>query len=611
MIIAIDVETTGLNPWTDQLLGLSIAFEDSSGKLRTNWYPYDPEIKVFPWPYDMLENPDVTKVGHNIRFDLKFLLLNGFKVNGPWEDTKLLAQLVNENQQLGLKPLAEKKFGPQALQLEKLLKAHLKELRLKMGDLGDPRVDKKLVAAYCCEDTANTLRLYKIFKADADKQKLLSYYYNEMLPLEKVLLKMELQGNRIDMDKLSEADTQLTKIISTISNELNILTYKEREIIENELWEKDLKKTKPTFNWNSSAQKIKLFYDHLGLGDYCKELTKPTKNGGGGNPSLESKVLKKLQLPDGKLKTAINLMMDLSSYTKMYGAYIEGFRDRMIDFRIHGEYYQASQEEFVTSKDSGGTVTGRLSHRNPNLGNLPRGKSDYWRGAFVKDLFIPEEGHKFIYADYSQIELRVATHLSGDISFTHAFNNNIDPHKVTAQQLGIERQQAKTVNFLLIYFGSAWRLAIELGWNPHDDIELRKAETIRQGFFAAHPELLDWIYSQRNLLKSKGFLTSMFGRVRRLPSVWSPEKSDMEHALRQGGNFVVQSVAASIAKRAMIKLDTAGFNIVNQVHDSITCMVPEKDAETKLKEMCDIMRNTVKLTIPLEVDGKILSTFKE
>ena len=268
----------------------------------------------------------------------------------------------------------------------------------------------------------------------------------------------------------------------------------------------------PPFNWKSGAHKRLLFYDELGLDKYCHELTES------GQRSLKRDVLHNLTLPEGKLKDTISEQIKHQTYTKMLSTYAIGLSDRVYEGRIHGEYHQASREEWSREDvNAGGTVTGRLSHRNPNLGNLPRGTDDYWAGAFVKDIFIPDEGCAFLYADYSQIELRVAAHLAQDTPFLDAFNKEIDPHQQTADALGITRQEGKTVNFLLIYYGSPWRLAIQLGWDPKDQPSLRKAEHIRNGFFNQHPELLSWIQGQRAMLERRGECVSAYGRKRRLP----------------------------------------------------------------------------------------------
>lgn len=618
MIVAIDVETTGLNPWTDRLLGLSIAEYDAQGKIQTAYYPWGGQDEVFPFPWDLLSDPTISKVGHNLRFDLKFLHLNGVTVQGPWEDTKLLAQLIEENRPLGLKPLATEYLGKEATRQDRRLLEHLKSLKLTKADLSDSRVDQKIVADYCEEDTRNTLLLYEILSKKI-KENLKKYYYEEMLPLEKVLFSMEIAGNKIDLEALDRAEVALNERILDYQTKLNSEVAEELVKICHLLQEEEMKKHPlkakqgrcllPEFNWQSNRQKTILFYNLLGLGSYCHAVT------ASGAPSLERKVLNNLNLPEGKLKRTIQLQVELQSYSKMRSAYIDGIRSRLQGGYIHGEYNQAPSEEWNSEDAEGGTVTGRLAHRNPNLGNLPRKQKaggDYYRGTFVKDLFIPSSpDHCFLYADYKQIELRLAAHLSNDPEFLEAFNLEKDPHAQTAEALGIERHEGKTVNFLLIYFGSAWRLAIELGWDPKDETRLRQAERIRNEFFSAHSHLYNWIMDQRRYLKQWGEIPSMFGRVRRLKKVWSSDRKEVEHALKQAGNFVVQSVAASICKRAMIKLHSEGFRIRNQVHDSITCEVTREEAPEKMEEMKNIMMNVVKLQLPFDVDIKIIDTFKE
>lgn len=616
MIIAIDVETTGLNPWRDRLLGVSITEEN----LRSTYYPYAGPDAVAPFPREILADPAVIKVGHNIRFDIKWLEVNYIPVRGPIEDTKLMAQLLDENRPLGLKPLSEKYLGLAEVQCSKELKKHLDNLHLKMGDLGDPRVDKQLVSRYCCEDTKNTMLLYRKLRKELEAQpRVMAYYREEFLPMESLLLEMELRGNRIDMTRIVEAELELNCLLNKNVRELCGLISSEIRVVEDEIWEKEKRKYKtergrahcprPTFNWNSGEHKRRLFYRQLGLGKYCSETTES------GQPTLSRKILRSLTIPEPKLRQALDLQIDHQTYSKMLSSYVYGLWDRMEGETIHGEYYQASQEDFKKfSDDAGGTVTGRLSHRNPNLGNLPRKTTDYWKGTFVKDLFIPSSGGRFLYADYSQIELRVAAHLAQDEAFITAFNSGQDPHQQTADRLNsaglnIKRQQAKTINFLLIYYGSARRLCQELGLNEEKDLPF--CEKIREEFFKSHPQLLQWIQRTMGTVKKFGWVESMFGRVRRLPDVWSYDKFTVSHALKQAGNFVVQSVAASITKRAMLRLKDAGFTIVNQVHDSITCEVPPWDAECMLKQMLEIMGNVVQLSVPIVADGKIIDTFKE
>jgi len=352
---------------------------------------------------------------------------------------------------------------------------------------------------------------------------------------------------------------------------------------------------------------MELFYSHLGLGNHVTALTES------GQPSLMKKDIDAAKIPDGLLKETLTLYYDLQSYTRMLTTYCVGIKERVVKGKIHGEYYQVSREDY--DKDgAGGTVTGRLSHRNPNLGNLPRKKGDYLKGTFVKDLFIPAPGHVFLYADFAQIELRVVAELAQDRAFIRSFNAGEDAHEATAKAVGITRQQAKTVNFLIAYGGSAWRLAYELGLDPRIERDLNFCEGVRNAFFTTHRDLAEWIEQTRYEAMSRGHVVTPFGIRRRLPDVKSYDERLRKRALKQAVNFMVQSTAVSLAKRAMMDLHAAGFQLRNQVHDSIICEVPLARAEEKLAEMLDIMlQQGIKagFKIPMPAEGKILKTFNE
>lgn len=624
-LVAIDIETTGLSHVKDSVLGISVAWRDADG-IKARYY--EPEDFQSTELNEFINSSIV--VGHNYRFDYKFLRQAGLakplplgttnnagRVGGAWEDTKLIATLIDENTAHGLKSLAVKYLGKDATAFKAALDGHLKQLKLTMKDLKDPRVDKNLIASYCMEDSINTLRLYEVLSVKlTDKQR--NYYYTEMLPIEYVLAEMELAGNYIDEEKLLICESALVSRISETAAWLGNEVKDEINTIELKLWEKEKSKRKtekgkagvkrPVFNWGSLPQKTALFYDSsLGLGRYCSATTDK------GSPTLLKKDVDRCNIEDERLKAVLARYYDWQAYQKMLTTYCVGIKERLVDGKIYGEYHQISREEFGT-EGKGGTVTGRLSHRNPNLGNLPRGGKDYYKGAFVKDLFIPSRGNVFIYADFSQIELRVVAELAGDRAFIKSFKNGEDPHQATADTIGITRQAAKTVNFLIAYGGSAWRLAIELKKNPHNDAELNECEAIRRNFFAAHPELDQWIQKVRRLARNQEHVTTPFGITRRLPQASSMIKEDREHALKQAVNFMVQSTAVSLAKRAMIALHEHGFKLRNQVHDSIICETMMEDAEHDLERMLSIMAMQgiiAGFSIPMLADGKIISTFNE
>lgn len=896
-LVACDIETTGLNFKTDQILGVAVAWREE-GSIKASYYT-DLESSELR---ELLATSLL--VGHNFKFDYKFLraagvvqplnsehLLHVGRRPGAWHDTKLMSTLLDENTPHDLKWLSARWLGRKSLAAKAALDAHLKTIKLGMDKLSDPAVNQDLVAAYAMEDVVNTLKLFEKLQPEITPWR--DYYLQEMLPCEYVLAEMEYSGCRVDLNKLNESEAALGARIMDVAARLDEATVDERSAVEDTLWEVEKAKRKtekgkagvprPVFNWASTKQKGELFYTHMDLGKYVHALTPH------GEPSLSKKDVLRERIDDERLRDVLRVYYDWQAYQKMLTTYCIGLKERVVNGRIHGEYYQVSSEHF--GKDSGGgTVTGRLSHRNPNLGNLPRGGKDYLKGAFVKDAFIPDDGNVFIYADYClpgstevitiegkrtikevvdkmlpvlscngtdlafkpvsasgyvgvkpvmritfesgctvdcthehkwmkkdgalcqanslvigdrlmhvrtsyaggqkyptwwfrsnrqyfychhlvakyalgarpvnhdidhingdtqnwsmsnirylpesknrgqgakrwwdnatvpqrhrkvnqlvsgirdnrrnyaggnnpnfrklkggtatcaecsktfyappsrkqkycgfscytlarranhrivkieylaedqpvyqitvddwhtyvlanglvsgncQLELRIVAELAQDKAFIKSFQVGDDPHQATADAIGITRQQAKTVNFLIAYGGSAWRLAFELGLNPHSKAELTRCETIRRDFFHAHPELDAWIKKVRGEVIKKGFVQTRFNIRRRLPEAQGMDDELKEKALKKAVNFMVQSTAVSLSKRAMIDLTVRGIVVRNQVHDSITCEVAESEAAAQLETLEQVMLQAgvrAGFKIPMIAEGKILRTFNE
>lgn len=594
-VIAFDIESTGINPFSDKIIGISLS-DNVADTWSTDCGTVASELK----------STQLTKVAHNGRFDRKFLQLAGHDIVGPFEDTILLAQLVDENNSIGLKNLVSKYFGDDAIKYSKELDAHLAALRLTKGDLIDPRVDQKLVGLYACEDTANTLRLFPLLLEKLSEEEL-DYYYNEMLPCEDVLMHMELRGVKIDVAKLNEVSEKLSELLNRLKCSLEESCAAEIATVRQSLVR--VKGAAPEFNWNSSIHRLKLFYGQLGLGRFTQKRTKT------GKPSLDGKMLKNLGLPDCKLKNILDLYLDHQTYSKLKSTYVDGIKERLIGDRIHAEFHQVQRPSFKED-DDGGTVTGRLSHRNPNLGNLPRATKDYLRGAFVKDLFIPDSPkYTWVYGDYAQIELRVAAHLSQDPTMCSAFTEGRDLHQETTDYLNtslglnLARKDGKTINFAIIYGAKGYRLSEILGWEPTRE-SVARCDAISATLLAhKFPQLNYWLQTTVQNLHRTGEVQSMFGRKRHLPEIFNPDDYLRNHALKQGTNFVVQSAAASICKRAMIALHANNFDIRDQVHDAIYCHVPIDGVESSLKEIKRIMEETTLLSVPLIVEPVVCNTF--
>ena len=267
------------------------------------------------------------------------------------------------------------------------------------------------------------------------------------------------------------------------------------------------------------------------------------------------------------------------------------------DGRIYAEYLQAGRGK---EGSKGGTVTGRLSSRNPNMQNLPRGSE-------IKRFFIPDTAEDiFVYFDYSQLELRLAAHLSQDPLLIQAYKDNLDLHEITAKAIGADRQIGKSTNFAMIYDASAYRLSAMVNKSVDE------CQHIINEFYKLYAGYKKYLQKQMRFMITNGLVVSEAGRTRRLPEVRELPSNTKEwrHAIKQGYNFPIQSLGASITKRAMIELHRRKFKIVTQVHDSVVIQLPKNDVH-KLEEIQIVAETIYPLTVPLKVDIKLLTSLLE
>ncbi len=620
--LVLDVETTGLDPLTDRLHGIGLVWPDGRSEYLTT---PSPELRMW------LRDPNANLVGHNIRFDLKFLIANGIEVRCKTWDTKLLAQLLNENQQLGLKPLSEKYFGTSSLDNKRELDRAVSSINGRsVADLCRHDLEKKgdfceLIAAYCIEDCINTKNLWEKLIADlatchANAQKLgftktpLDYYLDETMPLEEVLRAMELKGICIDKNALVRYRVQVTeetnqlmeKMVTLVQGELNEI---EEELYKEAVAEKKSDKGKAAiqrqsdrygtkFNWSSADHIATLVFEKLACARSGIEKTS-TGRMSTSETSLEL-VVQSLE-PNSKARQMLENYAVWKKNLKLLSTYTgedKGLLAQVVNGRVHSDYLQAGHGK---ESSQGGTVTGRLSSRNPNMQNLPRGSE-------VKRFFVPDAGQGFIYFDYSQLELRLAAHLSQDPLLIKAYREGLDLHQLTAKAIGEDRQMGKTVNFAMIYDASPWRLADILQRTPEE------CESVIANFFQLYPGYAKYLRDEKAKMLQRGFVISELGRVRRLPDLKNAKKFSREwrHAIKQGYNFPIQSLGASVTKRAMIALHKAGYQILTQVHDSVICQVPLADCKAELEKIVRIAEGIYpQCAVALKVDAKIITSLHE
>ena len=402
---------------------------------------------------------------------------------------------------------------------------------------------------------------WNALKADADLWNL----YNEVeLPLVPVLREMESAGVRIDVSKLKDAETALSEELKGIESRIYALAGE-------------------TFNINSPKQVGELLFDKLRLDTKAKK----SRNG---QYSTSEEVLVGLK----DRHEIVGLILDFRALSKLITTYISALPGYIAaDGKIHTTYNQTV------------TATGRLSSSNPNLQNLPI-RSE--RGRFIREAVIPDDGCVFLSADYSQIELRLMAHFSQDEHLLAAFRNGQDIHAATAAKIfGLpidqvtkdQRRQAKTANFGIIYGISAFGLAQQL------DCSRSEAKQLIDDYFAAFPRVIEYIESQKELARQRGYAETLFGRKRYLPDIHSHNATVRSFAERNAVNAPIQGTAADIIKMAMVSIhrrfkeENLRAQMIMQVHDELNFNVPREETERVREIVVSEMQNAVHLSVPL------------
>lgn len=629
----------------------------------------------------LLESPDVAKLGHNLLFDVKFLHYNGFKIQGMMWDSRILAHLLDENNSVGLKELTKRYFGEEFLtdksELDKAIAASGTSRIDKFieKDLSDPTHPyAEIIGRYCLEDIENTFKLYqflcKKLQTVTDNLKrhfpeqqntLITYYRKEALPFLQAQFALEKEGLTINM----EAVEDYKRTIVTRSNELKLqmdelvkdeiaamlvglrkvalekhLAKMKTEAGKQRLIEEQEKRVKVSFKWTKQDQITELLINHLKVS--------PTffgKTPSGNKYALTGYLLEQMQkklAPLSKAKKLVDLLLEYKKVQKLRTTYLgeemkKGFLSKIEEGRVYPEY-----SPFL--------VTGRLACSNPNVQQIPRGSP-------VKRFFVPSKPDTVIvHADASQVELRIAAHLSQDEDLCEAYITGRDLHKQTAEAMfdvkdvtPEQRQCGKSANFLMIYDGSAKVLQNQIATQAKLEFSVEQCQDFRQAFFHTYSRYKDYLGEQLQFVRRYGIAVSDMGRIRRLPDIqygqylnWQQKRfigpphlkeqlvakligykmqvTDAtifeaasklySHAKKQAYNFPVQCLGASITKLAIIKLQEAGFRVICTVHDSIDIELPINHLD-RLQQIQYILENAYRLSVPLKWDVKLLNSFDE
>ncbi|GAB2189733.1 DNA polymerase I [Sessilibacter sp. MAH1] len=568
-IFAFDTETTSLNYMEAQIVGVSFAINAGEAVYVPCSHDYvgAPEqisrdvllTKLKP----LLENPALKKVGQNLKYDRSVLLNHDIDLQGIEFDTMLESYVLNSvATRHDMDSLAEFYLGKQTIHFEDIAGKGAKQLTFN-------QIEIEKAGPYAAEDADITLQLHqKLSQELSDEKSLESVLKNIEMPLLPVLSKIERTGALIDTDLLQKHSQELEVRLKTLEKDAYDMAGEE-------------------FNLASPKQLGTILFEKLNI-----PAIKKTKTG---TPSTAEDVLQELAL-DYPLPKLLLEYRGLAKLKSTYTDKLPLMRNEKTG-RVHTSYHQAV------------TATGRLSSSDPNLQNIPIRNAE---GRRIRQAFIAPENYKILAADYSQIELRIMAHLSGDKGLLHAFQNDLDVHKATAAEVfstsvdavtNDQRRSAKAINFGLIYGMSAFGLAKQLNIGRND------AQGYIDRYFEKYPGVAEYMDEIRASAKERGYVETIMGRRLYLPEINSTNGMRRQAAERTAINAPMQGSAADIIKKAMILVDgwlqdsATDARIIMQVHDELVLEVAESQLEFVQEKVCAIMSSATELSVPLLVEA--------
>ena len=562
-LVAIDTETTSLDEMCAQIVGVSFSVQPGEAAYLPLAHDYPgapPQLprdealaRLKPW----LEDGAKKKLGQHIKYDRHVFANHGIEVQGYAHDTMLQSYVLEVHKPHGLASLAERHLGRKGISYEDLCGKGAKQISFS-------QVDIEKAAEYSCEDSDQTLDVHLALwpRLQAD-EKLRSIYELEIASSE-TLYRIERNGVLIDAAALAAQSHEIGLRITELEKQAYALAGH-------------------PFNLGSPKQIGDIFFGKLGL-----PIVKKTPSGA---PSTDEEVLEKLAedfpLP-AKILEHRGLSKLKSTYTDKLGQLVSPRTGR-----VHTHYAQAV------------VVTGRLASNDPNLQNIPVRTAE---GRRIREAFIAPPGHLIASADYSQIELRIMAHISGDEALLRAFAEGMDVHRATASEVfGVapdqvsseQRRYAKVINFGLIYGMSSYGLAKNLG------IDNTAAKNYIERYFARYPGVKAYMDETRQSAKSKGYVETAFGRRLYLPEINSPNGPRRNSAERAAINAPMQGTAADLIKMSMVRIQQAldeaqlATRMIMQVHDELVFEVPEAEVEWVRDQVPRLMAGVAQLKVPL------------
>ena len=559
-----DTETTGFDIFNDRIVGLSLAVEPFKA-----WYvPFKeentPEYAEIVRP--LFEDERIAKIGQNIKFDLMVLRRLGIEIRGRMYDTMILHYLLDPESRHNMNALSERYLNYKPIEIETLIGKGSKQLTMDL-------VNVERVKEYAAEDADVTLRLKQVLYPQVEKIGLQHLYFEVEEPMIAVLADIEMAGVRIDTGALAVYAVELNRKLGELE-----------AAIRTEAGE-------PNLNINSARQLGEVLFAKMRIAEKPK-MTR-TKQFCTDEDYLQSFARK---------HRIVDLILEYRGVKKLLSTYVEALPQLVnrTTGRIHTSFNQAV------------TATGRLSSTNPNLQNIPV-RDDM--GRRIRKAFIPsDDDHLLLSADYSQVELRLMAHLSGDESLISAFEHGEDIHTATAAKLfnkplgevtSEERRRAKTANFGIIYGISAFGLSQRL------EIPRKEAKEIIDGYFASYPKVKEYMDNVVAKAKEEGFVSTIFGRRRYLNDISSHNAVARGLAERNAVNAPIQGSAADIMKIAMIDVhrrfaaEGIRSRVILQVHDELVVDMLRSEQERVTKIVTECMESAAQLKVRLIADAGI------
>ncbi|WP_410680828.1 DNA polymerase I [Avibacterium paragallinarum] len=599
-LIAVDTETDNLDVMQANLVGISFALENGEAcyiplahqeEVATESQPQgelfgeteapaSTHFALVPNQLDktaclaalkpLLENPEIQKVGQNIKYDLTVFANNSIELQGVKFDTMLESYVLNSTGRHNMDELAKRHLEHQTIEFEAIAGKGKKQLTF----------DKIAIAQateYAAEDADITMKLHQTLWQTLDKTESLVQLFNEVeMPLVGVLSRIERNGVLVDSETLLAQSQEISEKLTALESQVH-------------------QAAGETFNLASTKQLQEILFEKLGL----PIIAKTPK----GAPSTNEEVLEELA-QQGHIVP--KLLIEHRGLSKLKSTYTDKL-PLMINprtGRIHTSYHQAV------------TATGRLSSSDPNLQNIPIRNEE---GRRIRQAFIAREGYRIIAADYSQIELRIMAHLSQDEGLITAFQQGKDIHRSTAAEIfGVpldevtseQRRSAKAINFGLIYGMSAFGLSRQLG------IPRADAQKYMDLYFQRYPAVQTFMTDIREKAKAQGYVETLFGRRLYLPDIQSSNAMRRKGAERVAINAPMQGTAADIIKRAMIAIDQAihqdpDIKMIMQVHDELVFEVKTDRVDHYRSQIQSLMQNAAELVVPLIVDVGVGNNWDE